>query len=113
MSDDRADIQISEPISSSLNQWDTMSTDLSEALPAILQRIRALNSTNPQGNGGDGRAFDRQYLAKGGPERFLRDTENLVKEISGSGPLLRTTVSNTLSTEQAIQAAMTPRYIQA
>ncbi|MFB4267854.1 hypothetical protein [Nonomuraea sp. GTA35] len=105
--DDRADLHIRGPISSSLNQWDAMATDLSAAWPGIAARIRALNAVHPQGDGADGASFDRRYLAGGGPERFLRDTEDLIKEISGSGPLLRATVTNTLTTEQAIELGLT------
>ncbi|RSN14360.1 hypothetical protein DMB42_07540 [Nonomuraea sp. WAC 01424] len=111
--DDRADVHIREPISNSLNQWDAMATDLAAAWPAIAARIRALNAASPQGGGADGVSFSSSYLAGGGPERFLRDTEELVKEISGSGPLLRATVSNTLTTEQAIDLGLTNAYRRA
>lgn len=105
--DDSADLYIREPISSSLQQWEAMAADLSAAWPGIAARIRALNAVHPQGDGADGVSFDRNYLAGGGPERFLRDTEDLIKEISGSGPLLRATVANTLTTEQAIELGLT------
>ncbi|GGT04940.1 hypothetical protein ACFFV7_09480 [Nonomuraea spiralis] len=111
--DDRADVHIREPISNSLNQWDAMATDLAAAWPAIAARIRALNAARPQGDGPDGLSFSKQYLAGGGPERFLRDTDDLIKEISGSGPLLRATVSNTLTTEQAIDLGLSNAYRKA
>ncbi|MFI7130806.1 hypothetical protein ACIBQ1_34305 [Nonomuraea sp. NPDC050153] len=104
---DPAELRISEPITSGLNQWDAMATDLSAAWPGIAARIRALNAAHPQGDGTDGMSFDVNYLAGGGPEKFLRETDELVKEISGSGPLLRATVSNTLTTEQAIELGLT------
>ncbi|MGV9306408.1 MULTISPECIES: hypothetical protein [unclassified Nonomuraea] len=111
--DDRADVHIREPISNSLNQWDAMANNLSAAWPAIAARIRALNAARPQGDGPDGQSFSSRYLAGGGPERFLRDTDDLIKEISGSGPLLRATVSNTLTTEQAIDLGLSTTYRQA
>ncbi|MFC4120094.1 hypothetical protein [Nonomuraea zeae] len=111
--DDRADLHIREPISNSLNQWDAMAADLAAAWPGIAARIRALNAALPQGDGPDGASFTASYMAGGGPERFLRDTGDLIEEISGSGPLLRATVSNTLTTEQAIEAGLPNTYHQA
>ncbi|GAA3615670.1 hypothetical protein GCM10022419_121200 [Nonomuraea rosea] len=111
--DDRADLHIRGPISNSLDQWDAMADDLSTAWPGIAARIRALNAAQPQGDGTDGASFNASYLAGGGPERFLRDTGDLIEEISGSGPLLRATVSNTLTTEQAIELGVTNTCRQA
>jgi hypothetical protein len=111
--DDRADVHIREPITSSLNQWDAMATDLAAAWPGIAARIRALNAGQPQGDGADGASFTKNYLAGGGPEKFLRDTGDLIEEISGSGPLLRATVSNTLTTEQAIELGLRNTHRQA
>ncbi|MFI6290921.1 hypothetical protein ACIBEJ_05010 [Nonomuraea sp. NPDC050790] len=111
--DEHADVRIREPINLSLNQWDAMAGDLSAAWPAVAARIRELNAANPQGDGPDGRSFDTRYMAGGGPERFLRDTEELIKEISGSGPLLRATVANTLNAEQAVELGLQNAYRQA
>ncbi|MCF6467761.1 hypothetical protein FAF44_04960 [Nonomuraea sp. MG754425] len=110
---DRADVHIRDAIDSSLNQWDAMAADLAAAWPGIAARIRELNAGYPQGDGADGASFTAQYLAGGGPERFLRDTGELIEEISGSGPLLRATVSNTLTTEQANELGLTRPRLQA
>ncbi|TYB64375.1 hypothetical protein FXF51_21930 [Nonomuraea sp. PA05] len=110
---DSADVHVRATITSSLNHWDAMAADLSASWPGIAARIRALNAVHPQGDGADGKSFDMNYLAGGGPEKFLRETEDLIKEISGSGPLLRATVTNTLTAEQAIELGLANTYRQA
>jgi len=111
--DHSADVHIGGSIGASLNQWDAMAADLSSAWPDIAARVRELNAAQPWGDGPDGRSFVSRYLSGGGPEKFLRETDVLIGEISGSGPLLHATVSNTLTTDQATELGLTNVFHQA
>ncbi|MER7209949.1 hypothetical protein [Streptosporangium sp. NPDC000239] len=81
-------------IENGISQWDTMASDLSEALSPVSAELKALNATAPWGNGPEGRAFAAQYLKGDGPNRLVETGAELVGHITDAGTLLRKTIAN-------------------
>jgi hypothetical protein len=106
VTDNRADLRIAEPISGGLSQLGTVGEDLTRGWPGPREKIKSLNAAMPWGDGHEGAAFALQYLAGGGPDQLLDDTDKVVEQIGEMAPRLRKTIGNSLSTDAALQASM-------
>ncbi|WP_327092034.1 hypothetical protein OIE66_15795 [Nonomuraea sp. NBC_01738] len=82
-----------------LNQWETAAGELAERWPAIEARLRALNAARPWGSGSEGLRFYSRYFESNGPNTMLEKGDKVVDELVKSGPAMRATISNSMSTD--------------
>lgn len=99
---DEEGVEIAEPISTGIAQFTIMASDLDTAYRPDEAQLRGLLSARVWGTGPSGTAFFQALQAFGGPERFLDDTAELVRDINKTPQSLRKSISNSLSANDAV-----------
>ncbi len=99
---DEEGIEIAEPVSTGLTLFETMGGDLDTAHRPDEAELRGLLESRIWGTGMAGTAFFQAMQAGGGTERWLDDTDALVRDIRKTPAKLRRAIGNSLSTDQAL-----------
>jgi hypothetical protein len=99
---DKEGVEIVEPISTGLTLFETMGGDLDTAHRPDEAELRGLLAAHIWGTGSAGVAFFRAMQEGGGTERWLDDTDALVRDIRTTPAKLRRAIRNSLSTDQAL-----------
>ncbi|SDH00835.1 hypothetical protein SAMN05421505_11092 [Sinosporangium album] len=102
----KPDLRVAKPIATGLAQLEAAGTGLANRWPAIRDRIRALSAAEPWGDGAEATSFLTNYLANGGPDGLLHETDRLVKQVGDLAPRMRTTIANTLNADAANEASL-------
>ncbi|MGW7477819.1 hypothetical protein ACWGH8_04455 [Nonomuraea muscovyensis] len=99
---DEEGVQIAELVSTGIAQFHIMAGDLDTAYRPDEAELRGLLASRVWGTGPAGIAFFQALQALGGPERWLDDTDALVRDINKTPTKLRRAVGNSLSTDDAV-----------
>lgn len=84
-----------------INQWETAAGELSGRWPGIAAALRAINAARPWGTGTEGARFYASYFDSNGPNHLLDKGDTVVNEIEAAGPAMRTTIANSVTTDEA------------
>lgn len=89
-----------------ISRWDTAASAVTTTWNTGKQTIRAHTGRSPWGNDAAGQAFKTAYLGNGGgPEKMIRDGDQIIEGVTVLGEKVRTAVTRTKETDQA-QAAV-------
>jgi hypothetical protein len=71
-----------------------------EAKESVLLMVQQHTVRSPWGNDSAGQAFKAAYLGGGGPERMIREGDQIIEDVGVLGEKVRTAVTRTKATDQ-------------
>ncbi|QYC44433.1 hypothetical protein Nocox_34335 [Nonomuraea coxensis DSM 45129] len=96
--------QIAKPVVyRGITQWTTMADDLNEEATHLAAQVKAALAAQPWGAGTEGQSFFAAHFRGDGPNRMLKQYEDLAEAITDAGTRVRDNVDNTLLTDADIK----------
>ena len=90
-----------------VSRWDTAASAVTTTWNTGKQTIRAHTGRSPWGNDSAGQAFKAAYLGTGGgPEKMIRDGDQIIEGVTALGDKVRTAVTRTKDTDQGQAGAI-------